>query len=363
VKQVLVLSDLHIGAGHRKGQVNLYDDFREDARFEQLLARYGNGKHAEDEAHLVLNGDIFDLLKVSVNGQFPDAITERLALMKLDQCVKGHPRVMAALTGFLKNEKNQLTFQPGNHDMEFFFPGVQRYFCKAITGEESHPRVHFISETPFFELEDGIQIHHGHQFEAIHTMDFKKLFLTRGHREPILNLPWGSLFILNVINELLEERPYLDKVMPFWPLFVTGILFDTRFSAKLISKTALAYLQARINPVSWQKRPFDNLTKFLRRNVRFFEALDHFAHRILKHPSVNVVFMGHTHCEMVRTYPREKIYVNTGSWVPMTNLKLSNLGQSLALHYGLVKWNKAGQPRAALMRWHGKRPLVEEVIF
>ena len=49
MKLALVLSDLHIGGGHRKGQVNLYDDFREDGRLEQLIARYTEGKHEDDE--------------------------------------------------------------------------------------------------------------------------------------------------------------------------------------------------------------------------------------------------------------------------------------------------------------------------
>jgi len=31
----------------------------------------------------------------------------------------------------------------------------------------------------------------------------KKMFLTQGNREPILNLPWGSLFILHVVNKLV----------------------------------------------------------------------------------------------------------------------------------------------------------------
>lgn len=363
MKLVLVLSDLHIGSGHRKGVVNPYDDFREDSRFEQLLAKYTVGKFAEAEIHLILNGDIFDLLKVSVNGKFPEAVTERLALVKVEQCLKGHPRVVKALSGLLANPKSRITFQPGNHDMEFFFPGVQRLFCRALTGEDSHPRVRFISEAPFFELEGGIQIHHGHQFEAIHAMDFKKLFITRGVSEPILNLPWGSLFILQVVNSLMVERPYLDKVMPFWPLFAGGLLFDTRFTLKMIAASSYYYVRARLNPLWWQKRPFHKITKFLRTEFRLFEHLDQFAERILKNPGVNAVFMGHTHGEMVRTYPRNKIYVNTGTWMPMINLRLPNLGQSTALHYGLVRYASSGEPRVSLMRWRGRHTQTEEVIF
>ena len=37
MKRALVISDLHVGTGHRKGQINIYDDFREDLRLKQLL--------------------------------------------------------------------------------------------------------------------------------------------------------------------------------------------------------------------------------------------------------------------------------------------------------------------------------------
>jgi UDP-2,3-diacylglucosamine pyrophosphatase LpxH len=361
-KRGIVLSDLHIGSGHRRGQINIYDDFREDERLGQLLARYSTGAAANDETHLVLNGDIYDLLKVPVNGKFPDAITERLALMKLEQCLKGHPLVTSAFTKFLGNGKNQLTYLPGNHDMELHFPAVQKLFVRAVTGEEEHARCRVLS-APSFALEDGIHFHHGHQFEAIHAMDFKRLFLTRGQREPILNLPWGSLFILNVVNKLVRERPYLDKVMPFWPLFAGGMLLDTRFTVKMVAECGVAFARARLNPMWWEKRPFEKVSRFFGDQIGFFEQLDRQASKILKADSdAHAVFMGHTHCEMVRTWGKDKAYVNTGSWLPMVNLHISNLGQHLALHYGFVQWRDDGPPRVALMRWHGDRPAEEEVI-
>lgn len=362
VKLGLVLSDLHIGTGHRKGEINIYDDFREDDRLTQLLTRFSGGEHENDEVHLVLNGDIFDLLKVPVNGKFPDAITERLAVMKLDQCLKGHPAVTRALTKFLAKENNRLTYQPGNHDMELFFPGVQRLFCRAITGHETHPRLSFVPQEQAFFSIDGVQFHHGHQFEALHAFDFKRLFLTRGQREPILNLPWGSLFILHVVNRLVQERPHLDKVMPFWPLVAGGMIFDTTFTVRMIAECALVFGRARLNPMWWEKRPFEKVTKFFRNDLGFFEHLDRHASRLLQNSDdTSAVFMGHTHMEMVRTFPKEKVYINTGTWMPMVNLRMSKLGESLALHYGFVEWRDDG-PRSSLIHFRGKRPEAEEVI-
>jgi len=76
----------------------------------------------------------------------------------------------------------------------------------------------------------------------------------------------------------------------------------------------------------------------------------------------HAVIMGHTHMEMVRTFPRDKVYINTGTWMPMVNLRLSNLGSQLALHYATIEWKDNEPPRAALHRWHGRRAETEEVI-
>ena len=119
--------------------MNIYDDFKEDERLAQLLERYSG-------SHLVLNGDIFDLLKVPVMGQFPDEISQRLAGIKLFKCLKGHPRVIQALSRFLKNEASEITYLPGNHDMELLFPGPQALFTRFISGQETHPRVKFITD-------------------------------------------------------------------------------------------------------------------------------------------------------------------------------------------------------------------------
>ena len=357
MRRALVLSDLHLGTGHRRGRVNIYDDFKEDERLAQLLERYSG-------AHLVLNGDIFDLLKVPVMGQFPDEISERLAGIKLFKCLKGHPRVVQALATFLKNEQSQITYLPGNHDMEFIFPGTQALFTRFITGQETHPRIRFVTEKAHFEL-DGVQFHHGHQFEALHAFDWGQLTLRRTNKDPVLNLPWGSLFILRVLNPLIRERPYVDKVHPFWPLFAGGMLFDARFTSRMVADTAKALVQARLNPTWWKKRPFVKLTQFLGNDLAFFEKLDRYAEKIFKNSGhVRAVFMGHTHVPMLRTSRvggSTRTYVNTGTWMPMVDLGLGRLGQHLEIHYGLVEWHDDG-PRAALHRWHGTRPESEEVI-
>ncbi|MGC4113555.1 MAG: metallophosphoesterase [Myxococcales bacterium] len=361
----IVLSDLHIGTGHAKGRPNAFEDFVEDDRLAQLLARLSQQLQDED-VELVLNGDVFDLLKVSVNGLFPEAITESIGALKLELCLRGHPKVVEALRAFLKGGRSRrITYLVGNHDMELVFPAVRRLFSKTVSGAESDERVHFVVDKPFYRLEGGVEIHHGHQFEALNAFDFKQLTLEKGQAEPILNLPWGSLFVLQVLNKYKEARPYLDRVKPFWPVVAAGLVLDTRFTLQMVLNSGYYFTRARVSPLWRRRRPFTKLSKFLLDDMSFFAKHEDTAQRLFKNdPSLRALIMGHTHTEMVRTYGRgERIYVNTGTWMPMVNLSLENLGQSASSHYALVRYTDKGDVRVSLMRWLGRRALREEVTF
>jgi UDP-2,3-diacylglucosamine pyrophosphatase LpxH len=363
-KTKIVLSDLHIGTGHAKGRPNPFDDFCDDERLAQLLARVAT-QYEEDEVELVVNGDFFDLLKVPVNGLFPEAITEGIGALKVELCLRGHPRVVDALRGFVRTPRRLVTFMPGNHDMELVFPEVRRVVSRALTGSDSDERVRFLVDRDRYRLEGGVEIHHGHQFEALNAFDFSELVLTRGLPEPILNLPWGSLFVLQVLNKFKEERPFLDRVKPFWPVVVGGLVLDTRFAARAMLNAAYYFLRARVSPLWRKRRPFTKVSKFFSKELSFFEKHEDTAQRLFKaDPSLRALIMGHTHTEMVRTYGRgERIYVNTGTWLPMVNLSLENLGQRTQRHYAVVRWTDAGEARVSLMRWLGKRAQREEVTF
>jgi UDP-2,3-diacylglucosamine pyrophosphatase LpxH len=358
----IVISDLHIGDGHTKGRVNVFDDFHDDDLFAQMLGRL-NQQFAEDDLELIINGDFFDLLKVPVNGLFPEAITESIAALKAELCLRGHPKVVEALRAFIRPKHRRITCLPGNHDMELMFPAVRRLFCKTATGAETDERMHFIVERDHYRLEGGVEIHHGHQFEAMNAFDFRQLILERGLPEPILNLPWGSLFILQVLNKYKEERPYLDRVKPFWPLVVGGLALDTRFTLRAGADTIYCFLRARTSPLWRRRRPFTKLGKFLMNELNFFEKHEKTAVRLFKSdPSLRALIMGHTHTEMVRTYGRgERIYINTGTWMSMVNISLENLGQGTGRHYALIRYGERGEPRVSLMRWLGKRGQHEEV--
>ncbi|HEX2676995.1 MAG TPA: metallophosphoesterase, partial [Polyangiales bacterium] len=118
----IVVSDLHLGTGVEQGKLNPHEDFYEDDRFAELLAHYDAHAGDETEIELVLNGDIFDLLKVKVGGVWPIEITEEVAAEKLRACLDGHPRTIRALKRFVARAGRKLVYLPGNHDLDMCFP-------------------------------------------------------------------------------------------------------------------------------------------------------------------------------------------------------------------------------------------------
>jgi len=81
----LVLSDLHLGSGSRPGELNAYEDFFHDDRFAELITHHLREIPPDTAIELILNGDIFDLLKIRIGGVWPTEITDGIATEKLRQ--------------------------------------------------------------------------------------------------------------------------------------------------------------------------------------------------------------------------------------------------------------------------------------
>src|SRR5262245_36541353 len=113
----IVVSDLHLGTGVEKGKRNPHEDFYEDDRFAELLAHYDQLAGDQSEIELILNGDIFDLLKVKIDGAWPTEITAEIATEKLRLCLEGHPKFVLCLRSFLNRPHRRLVYLPGNHDL------------------------------------------------------------------------------------------------------------------------------------------------------------------------------------------------------------------------------------------------------
>ena len=111
-KLILVISDLHLGAGHMvNGKKNFLEDFHYDQELIEFLNFYSSKDYANTPVELIINGDFFDLLAVPFVEFFDDEFwSERAALEKLKMICDAHPEVMEALDHFLKAKNRYLKY-------------------------------------------------------------------------------------------------------------------------------------------------------------------------------------------------------------------------------------------------------------
>ena len=118
-KTVIVISDIHLGAGtYVNGQFNTLEDFHYDRELVEFLEYYSTGDYHKREVELIINGDLFDLLAVPYVKYFDDEFwSEEAALEKLKMILSAHPEVMDGLRKFLgRGKNNRIVFIIGNHD-------------------------------------------------------------------------------------------------------------------------------------------------------------------------------------------------------------------------------------------------------
>jgi len=309
---VLVLSDLHLGKGRylQNGQVNLLEDFYEDEKFFEFCEYYSKNQYEKEHVHLVLNGDILNLIQIDVDGVFTSIIDDEITVRAIDQIVKGHPKFFEGLRRFLRTPNKVITYIIGNHDSGMAFKLAQEALRRYV-GEE----LNFAFEVNLA----GIHIEHGHRFEVINTVPNEKYFMEGPNGRIILNLPWGSLFCVNLLPVMRKDRPNIDKVRPLGSYIKWCFFHDTGFFFKLV-RTVLSYLiQSNYDEYIKENRNFKTTLSILKQ-VTIYPLYGKKARGILnRHPEVHTVVMGHTHVVEWQRFPENKYYFNTGTWnyIPM----------------------------------------------
>lgn len=358
----LIVSDLHLGTGARPGELNPFEDFFSDDRFVELLSHY-DGLVRDGEVELILNGDIFDLLKVKIDDKWPTEITGQVAAQKLQQCLEGHPRWVRGLRDFLAKPGRRVVYLPGNHDLDMWFHEPQELFRRYVAPSAAE-KVRFVTATDTYHLPEGIQIRHGHQLERIHRVDYNSMTRTLRDGREILDLPWGSLWILEVMNPAKQERSHVDRIQPLSRFLWLGLVLDTRFALRFIWLSWSYFLRRRLFALrAWRER-LRKLPELLREEVFSLASFDDLATRALqKVRGVHTLIVGHSHSPRLRALTSGKILVNTGTWMRMINLDLRYLGQDSGLTYAIIEYPDEGKPRTSLLRWRGQPPLTEEIAY
>ena len=363
----IVVSDFHIGEGREEGELNPWENFFYDDKFAELLRYYSTDYYEDEEVELIINGDFFDLLQVRYDGGFPVGITERIAVVKLKACLDGHPVIVQAMRDFVNTPHKMITVLPGNHDFELVYPACQELFIEVICGAPEDPRMQFVVEQPYYEF-DGVQVHHGMQFEVMNRYHWDSKFITRGVPEPILDQPFGSIFILCVLNQMKEKRPYVDRVQPFKLYLLGALFFDTAIAFKLSWLAIKTFFKYRLLPLIRRPQVSSFTTRDTLALLFEYSAFPNFERQVKrlmkKHPHVHTVIMGHTHLRKVRRFGHNKTYVNTGTWTDLISLDIAALGVNRELTYATIEYFDDGQPpRARLRAWQGYHDLWRDIQY
>lgn len=355
-KVKLVISDFHLGKGLRlpNGALNPLEDFNHDHRFQEMLEFYSQGKYADSEVEVILNGDILNLIQIDYHGHYPVVITEAVSMKKLEAIIKGHPVFFDAIKEFLKNPKHSLTYVIGNHDQEMMWKGARDMFDKRVERE-------CLWKNIFYQA-DGVHIEHGHQYETANRIDPTRLFLTEGLPEPILNLPWGTLFTMQFLIKLKMLRPAVDKVRPFKQMIWWHLIHDTWTALIYGFKLFVYFISTRFTKNRYRHTSLNSTFKLLV-EASVFPDLTDAAKKILRTPEIHTVIFGHSHVYKHLPVGDEKQYLNTGTWTDMISLDLETFARRARLTYVRIEYHEdQNRPVPLLRHWIGRIPLEDDAM-
>jgi len=351
----LIVSDFHLGRGRRlpDGSFNFLEDFRYDDAFVEFLDHYRTGDHSEAEIELICNGDFFNHLQIDIHDPSPDVLDEATAITRTDHILKGHPELFDALKRFAASPNHSVTFTLGNHDAGLLFPSVHRKLRETL-GDGVQVK---IGRYVF----DDVLVEHGHQYFADNAYDTQRYFLTEHLPAPVVNLPWGSYFVIFYINPVKKERPYFDKVYPFKNYLRWALIHDTWFAIRSVFRIVFYFLWVRFTRDPHRRSPILKTLKIIQ-EVPISPKLDREAKKILlSQKDIHIVVFSHTHHAVMRQFAPNKVYINTGLWNEQISLEISDLGKIVRLTYAHLEYDEHGRVNPSLKEWKGSHKMIEDI--
>lgn len=356
VKKIkLVISDLHLGKGRQLagGSLNSLEEFYYAEKLVEFIQYYSMGAFRDYSVEIIINGDFLNFISVDYRGHFLTVITESIALEILKSVVNGHVSVFKAMGEFLSQPNRKITYVIGNHDQGMMFQACRDYLDQVVGYPLQYKNIIY-----YF---DGVHVEHGHMHEAANRMDPKKFFLKQGLLEPILNLPFGSHFFIELVLKVKEKYPHVDKVRPFGQMLKWSFFNETWLTIKSFVeffKYSYRIIFASEARFRWS---FKKLLKIFFESA-IFPDLSSAAKKILIDPRVHTVIFGHTHVYEYRQWGTQKEYFNTGTWTELTSLDIVSLGKITKLTYVLLEYkDQDSRPRGRLKEWKGFHRIEEDV--
>src|SRR6202035_4882235 len=187
---------------------------------------------------------------------------------------RDHHASFLALASFLRyNPRNRLVVMPGNHDADLFWPKVQSEFrtqlCKG--SDELEQRLAIWLQPVYRPVGcSGLWSEHGHQYDAVNSFFIEGQPCWSVENPPIRSDEFGkerlyeclgTRFLIQFLNRLDADYPYVDNVKPFsrfLQIFGASALVPgfapLRAAAAIRSFTSLLSKTAVSNPKAVLKR-------------------------------------------------------------------------------------------------------------
>lgn len=245
-KLKFILSDLHLGAGFPGANGNPLEDFTADDQFTAFLQQIvAESERDRREVELIINGDMFEFLQVPATDHFdPAAVyptelyldsTETASLKRLNLIIKGHPHIFNALSDFMhiSEPQRRITIIKGNHDVNLYWPRVKGRLRETMGASGSRSSLLLFAEE--FVSREKIYVEHGHQ--RAEKMNSYHDFLDPRHPNRFTRLyyPAGSYYLINHLNKIEPEYPFVDGIKPITALIWCALAHNFDLAARLLS--------------------------------------------------------------------------------------------------------------------------------
>lgn len=307
---LLIVSDLHLSEGRHPTtkKFSRIEDFFFDEEFSRFLDYHQHHPYNDRAWHLIINGDFLDFLqvtstdldkgflrylgassveearaKLSYDRQHPKYLKyygygcgPKESVYKLWRIMDGHGTLFESLADFL-GSGNRITIIRGNHDADFFYREVQHAFVlklnaiyekalkrnndRAIAQKLSRLRDAFESGDLrfsgwFYYEQNLLWVEHGNQYDHLNCFrDWLSPMLPRisgyERRQDELDLPWGSLFVRYLFNQVESSEPLADHIRP-QTKFIFYFLAHQPFAALRFLVTSGRYMLKKMRR-SWGK--------------------------------------------------------------------------------------------------------------
>ncbi|MBF0360202.1 MAG: metallophosphoesterase [Oligoflexia bacterium] len=362
---ILVISDLHLGAGNLiNGQKNHLEDFYFDRELLQFLEYYSSAEYENSNIELVINGDFLDFLATPFVKFFDDEFwSERASIEKLKLILNAHPLVIKELVTFISKPNKKVTYIIGNHDAEMIFNQVRELFLEQFP-TQSREKIHFVIFDTHYSPVKEILIKHGHQYEPAHYNNPKKSLIKTTSNENFFLPPWGTYYVTKIINKFKAERAFINSIRPVRTFIIHGLLFDTLFTIRFIFANIYYFFMVIFLNYFRKKRNL-SLREVIRHSwneIQLFQDYEEITRdEFSKNPNLKVLIVGHTHIPGYRTYINGNTFINTGSWTKMFNMDFTKRQDGRKLTYALISIREGPWPQCSiapeLLVWEGHRNL------